>query len=875
MGGKKKSGGGKKKAKSTSAASASAKSGASSEMSSVTKSDAATASGIEASSPAVPPSPQEVTSAPPATDAAPPPTPVSGGFSTIAAIAKQEEEASKAKADDAESKAKAEAEAQAEADAEAKAEADAKAKAEAEAIAKAEAEAIAKAEAEAIAKAEADAKAKAEAEAIAKAEAEAKAKAEADAEAKAEAEAKAKAEAEARAKAEAEVAASVAKAEVAASKARAEAERKKAEARANAEANAVAAREKEAAAKKEAIAAEGAAAAAKAKAIEDASDLERELLAAAADAAAPNRARAPVPKICFLCEKDCSSEPRQRDDAGRYAHLTCVQIKLRQQQDRAKAKAEAAAEAIAPGYGSAPPSPAQFGAELASVLEQAARGDATFRSDNPPPRAYGPGRSRGHGQGHPAPSSANSSAPSSVHSSPTRRIDFSPSTTPRGSENAKVNVPFFQNLAEVAAAARKETRYGVPNTPRHAKSGGGSMPATPAAAAGGGRGVDGGEAERRARSATSTPQGKRDDDVPDMDIDASDLAAYWRRADQKGTAKDRAMVTKACRAHFKLQDAEEKLLGVYECCKGETPENSGELFVFSNHLCFRKDVAAFTPRTAATGAKPPPSKFAIPLASVVDASLNPGVYPFGAILVTIQNVPNPWLFSFFTEREAALKRIRSARGYRGGGEAAVEMWKGRRRAAETADAFRGANGGTGGKTFAGVRGVLSRWGRGGGKGGASPPDKRAYPDVIVRKQPNKNGGFGSLVNSPRTSEGGERKDDAERRGGEGEPGLAKKVLMGVGGLALAILARGGAAGANGATANGDGKGSDEKSGKGDAGGGLKRRGGWTRPERAGDKRDDKKRDDKKRDDRGKRTDDKSKDKDGGKDDKRRAFGFRG
>ena len=81
---------------------------------------------------------------------------------------------------------------------------------------------------------------------------------------------------------------------------------------------------------------------------------------------------------------------------------------------------------------------------------------------------------------------------------------------------------------------------------------------------------------------------------------------------------------------------------------------------------------------------------------------------------------------------------------------------------------------------------------------------------LVRKQPNKNGGFGSLVNSPRTSEGGERKDDAERRGGEGEPGLAKKVLMGVGGLALAILARGGAAGANRATANGDGKGKRRK-----------------------------------------------------------------
>ena len=69
------------------------------------------------------------------------------------------------------------------------------------------------------------------------------------------------------------------------------------------------------------------------------------------------------------------------------------------------------------------------------------------------------------------------------------------------------------------------------------------MPATPAAG-GGGRGVDGGEGEGRAIGDFDAA-GKRDDDVPEMDIDASDLAAYWRRADQKGTAKDRAMVTKA------------------------------------------------------------------------------------------------------------------------------------------------------------------------------------------------------------------------------------------------------------------------------------------------------------------------------------------
>jgi len=137
--------------------------------------------------------------------------------------AKAAEAEAKAKADaEAKAKAEAEAKAKAEAEARAKAEAEARAKAEAEARAKAEAEARAKAEAEARAKAEAEAKAKAEAEARAKAEAEAKAKAEAEAKAKAEAEARAKAEAEARAKAEAEA---KAKAEAEA-KARAEAEAK-------------------------------------------------------------------------------------------------------------------------------------------------------------------------------------------------------------------------------------------------------------------------------------------------------------------------------------------------------------------------------------------------------------------------------------------------------------------------------------------------------------------------------------------------------------------------------------------------------------------------------------------------------------------------
>jgi hypothetical protein len=63
--------------------------------------------------------------------------------------------------------------------------------------------------------------------------------------------------------------------------------------------------------------------------------------------------------------------------------------------------------------------------------------------------------------------------------------------------------------------------------------------------------------------------------------------------------------------------------------------------------------------------------------SILDASLNPGVYPFGAIVVTIDGLAKPWIFSFFTEREAAVKCIRSARGYQSGGEEAIAAWRAR------------------------------------------------------------------------------------------------------------------------------------------------------------------------------------------------------
>ena len=53
----------------------------------------------------------------------------------------------------------------------------------------------------------------------------------------------------------------------------------------------------------------------------------------------------------------------------------------------------------------------------------------------------------------------------------------------------------------------------------------------------------------------------------------------------KGTTRDQERVVSAVRAHFKLADAEEKLLGVFECCKGETP-TTRDMFVFSNPRVF-------------------------------------------------------------------------------------------------------------------------------------------------------------------------------------------------------------------------------------------------------------------------------------------------
>lgn len=143
--------------------------------------------------------------------------------------------------------------------------------------------------------------------------------------------------------------------------------------------------------------------------------------------------------------------------------------------------------------------------------------------------------------------------------------------------------------------------------------------------------------------------------------DCADVGIMFRKAT---TAAEREVAAEAIRPFFKLEP-KNVLLGVFSCCKGDNPLDAGELFVFEKYLCFRKHKSSTAQgisavvgsiRTTASAA----TRFAIPMEKILDVSHNRGVYPFGALLVTIKDVKRPWLFSFFTEREDALKCVRGA-----------------------------------------------------------------------------------------------------------------------------------------------------------------------------------------------------------------------
>ena len=551
-----------------------------------------------------------------------------------------------------------------------------------------------------------------------------------------------------KAKADAEVAASVAKAEVAASKARAERERAKALARELAETKNEGGVLPRAAEKD----AEG--------------DADSALRAAATQVVS---GAALAAKTCFICGEDCSARPRQRDDAGRYACLACVQRKLKEREDKKAKSAAAAAAAIPAAQGRAARVDGSPGVKEVVDGDAAADGggrasSAAAKKQEKASSRDGPATVLASVIAEAEANSRKSGAGDATYRAPSAPIR-PPVTQRTGTVNpaaSLVDTAFFQNLAKGVRGVgddegdldtprgEKEKRpnaFGVPNTPRVAVSSAPSSPnrASPAHSVG-----DPSTAHLYPRSTQNTPAeksrgtsriaplrppnfprppprraGVRDETSLEPDIAGNDLAAFWRRAMDKGTTRDQERVVSAVRAHFKLADAEEKLLGVFECCKGETPDHSGDMFVFSNHVCFRKDAVAslsYSGSKSGVVLPPGPSKFAVPMRQILDASINPGVYPFGAIAVTIDGLAKPWIFSFFTEREAAVKCIRSARGYVGGGEEAIAAWRARNGARE--NGARKEGGAKSGGSCAGSKAGAARKRRRRGRGDVSRNEPR-------------------------------------------------------------------------------------------------------------------------------------------------------
>jgi hypothetical protein len=480
---------------------------------------------VEKAEAAPAPAPAAAEVAAPAAASATPPaasaTVPADGFETIAAGAKAEaESAAKAEAD---AKAKAESAAKAEADAKARAQAEADAKAQAQAEADAKAQAQAEADAKARAQAEADAEAQAQAEADAKAQAQAKADAKAEADAKAQAQAKTaidaktaaeneKAAAALKAKADAEVAASVAKAEVAASKARAERERAKALARELAETKNEGGVLPRAAEKD----AEG--------------DADSALRAAATQVVS---GAALAAKTCFICGEDCSARPRQRDDAGRYACLACVQRKLKEREGKKAKSAAAAAAAIPAAQGRAamgprgsPRVPEATDGDAAADVGGGGDSSAAAKNKEEAEEASsrdGPATVLASVIAEAEANSRKSGAGDATYRAPSAPIR-PPVTQRTGTVNpaaSLVDTAFFQNLAKGVRGGgdelsgdldtprgEKEKRpnaFGVPNTPRVAVSSAPSSPnrASPARSVG-----DPSPAHAYPRSTQNTPAEK-------------------------------------------------------------------------------------------------------------------------------------------------------------------------------------------------------------------------------------------------------------------------------------------------------------------------------------------------------------------------------
>ena len=398
-----------------------------------------------------------------------------------------------------------------------------------------------------------------------------------------------------------------------------------------------------------------------------------------------------VTKTCFLCGEECGDgeAPRQKDRAGRYSHVACVRLMRRAADACAAASKTEEGPADLPVEGSSAgggggasmegvASSASLMGELRAALVETqgfasavdAAGAFLFDTPSSSPsktstysrdaqgvqtgaQTVGTGR---HPGGHPGTPVVDVAFLDAVRGPPPRRTHRSSTSRPETYRRLSLADMAGSGSCASSASARRSpgvamrssgpTGYSLPGTPRKDESD---------------ESIENGDCTN-GRGSTNANANNADANnsasanALTLDASASYVDAFKRAAlgrDSEPALKEK--VAACARSLFRLRDSSEPLLGVYGCCKGENPLESGEMFVFARHVCFRRTkTALFDPAESQT-----PTKFAVPAAAVVDATPNPSVYPFGAILLSIDGVGDPWLFSFFTERSSAIETINS------------------------------------------------------------------------------------------------------------------------------------------------------------------------------------------------------------------------
>ena len=320
-------------------------------------------------------------------------------------------------------------------------------------------------------------------------------------------------------------------------------------------------------------------------------------------------------KRCFLCDAPClaNEAPRQKDEAGRYSHVACVGLMR-----KAKLSVDTKNQSEDDTW-----------RELADALT----------SVDGFTRAVDAGRSSFRTPG----------------SSPSSKADASKMKNDSSSTPVVPSVGFFDSVGPAPRPMHRGTstrpgayrRLLAPDAAREQPQETASMPSP---------GVAMRSAGPTGYSLPGTPRSSSDENenanAPDPLADSEAAFADAFKAARTSGGQISALAAVA-RATFRLTDVHERLRGVYACCKGENPLDSGELFVFDKHVCFRRTkTSLFDPRACAA-----PTKFAVPASAIVDARANPAVYPFGAILLAVDGAVDPWLFSFFTERVACLECV--------------------------------------------------------------------------------------------------------------------------------------------------------------------------------------------------------------------------